>query len=62
MRFADLEKIVGFATTTSRSLKLLEGDSLITRRVLNELHRPVAYSLTDRGKQLCELLIEIEKL
>jgi DNA-binding HxlR family transcriptional regulator len=62
IRYSELSKIVGFATTTTRALKALESNKLVNREVLNEPYRPVAYSLTDRGKKLTELVIELEKI
>lgn len=62
MIYSELADVVGFATTTTRGLRALEDGNFITRQVLNKPYRPVAYSLTDRGKRLCVLLSELEKL
>lgn len=56
-----LSEIVGFSTTTIRALKAMESQKIVLR-VLNEPYRPVAYSLTEKGKRLSELVTEIEKL
>ena len=61
-KYLDLVKKVGFATTTTRALKALEENKFVTREVLDEPYRPVAYSLTDKGKRLLEIVMEIEKL
>ncbi len=62
MNYSDLEKIVGFATTTTRALKALEEGNFVTREVLNKPYRPVAYTLTERGRRLSEILSELERL
>lgn len=61
-RYSELVKSVGFSTTTTRSLKVMEALDLVKREVLDEPYRPVVYSLTARGKRLYDLLNEIEKL
>jgi DNA-binding HxlR family transcriptional regulator len=40
----------------------MEKLGVVKREVLNEPYRPVAYSLTDRGRKLAGLLIELENL
>jgi DNA-binding HxlR family transcriptional regulator len=62
MNYSELAKIVGFATTTTRALKALEEGKFVTREVLNKPYRPVAYSLTEKGRQLSEIALELEKL
>jgi DNA-binding HxlR family transcriptional regulator len=62
MRYTEIVKIVGYATTTTRSLKSMEKLGVVKREVLNEPYRPVAYSLTEKGKKLAVLLKEIENL
>lgn len=62
MNFSELARIVGFSTTTTRSLKAMEAHLLVTKEVLNEPYRPVAYSLTDRGKRVANLLAELDKI
>lgn len=62
MRYTEIVKVVGYSTTTTRSLKGMEKLGIVKREVLNEPYRPVAYSLTERGKKLAALLKEIENL
>lgn len=62
MRYTDIVKIVGYSTTTTRSLKSMEKLGMVKRELLNEPYRPVAYSLTEKGKKLATLLKEIETL
>ena len=62
MRYSELVKSVGFSTTTTRALKAMETAKLVRKEVLNEPYRPVAYSLTDKGKKLAQMVTEIEKL
>jgi DNA-binding HxlR family transcriptional regulator len=62
MNYSELAKIVGFETTATRALKALEAGKYLTREVLNKPYRPVAYSLTERGKRLSEIVVELERL
>jgi DNA-binding HxlR family transcriptional regulator len=62
MRYSELVDAIGFSTTTSRALKAMEAAKLVDRKVLDEPYRPVAYSLTEKGKKLSQLVAEIEKL
>jgi DNA-binding HxlR family transcriptional regulator len=62
MRYSELVSAIGFSTTTSRALKAMEAAKLVDREVLDEPYRPVAYSLTEKGKKLSLLVAEIEKL
>ena len=62
MRYSEIVRAVGFSTTTSRALKAMEAARLIRREVLDEPYRPVAYSLSEKGKKLSQILAEIEKL
>lgn len=62
MRYSELVNAIGFSTTTSRALKAMERAKLVDREVLDEPYRPVAYSLTEKGRKLSQLAAEIEKL
>jgi DNA-binding HxlR family transcriptional regulator len=62
MKYSEIVKVVGYSTTTTRSLKSMERLGIVKREVLNEPYRPVAYSLTEKGKKLTSLLKEIENL
>lgn len=62
MNYSDLVEEVGYSTTTTRALKSMEKQGIVNREVLNEPYRPVAYSLTDKGKKLLTLLKELENL
>ena len=62
LSYSELRKIVGFATTASRSLKALQKESFVNREVLDMPYRPVAYSLTEKGRRLSEIMLELEEL
>jgi DNA-binding HxlR family transcriptional regulator len=62
MTYSELADIVGFATTTTRSLKALERGRFVRREVLDKPYRPVSYSLTEKGKKLSDIAIELQKL
>jgi DNA-binding HxlR family transcriptional regulator len=62
MRYSEIVKVVGFSTTTTRALKAMEKLGVTKREVLNEPYRPVAYSLTEKGKKLANLLRELESM
>lgn len=61
MRYSDLVEVVGFSTTTSRALKAMALLKLIDKEVLNEPYRPVAYSLTEKGRRLSEIVADLER-
>lgn len=62
MKYSEIVNVVGYSTTTTRSLKSMEKLGVVKREVLNEPYRPVAYSLTEKGKKLANLLKELENL
>lgn len=62
MKYSELTKVVGFSTTTTRALKAMGSQKLVSKQVLNEPYRPVEYSLTERGRKLATILEEIEKM
>ena len=62
MRYSELVSAIGFSTTTSRALKAMVAARLVDREVLDEPYRPVAYSLTEKGRKLSQLAAEIGKL
>ena len=62
MRYSEIVKVVGYSTTTTRSLKAMEKLGIVRREVLNEPYRPVAYSITEKGKKLGGVLKELENL
>jgi len=62
MQYSQIVKVVGYSTTATRSLKAMEKFGIVKREVLNEPYRPVAYSLTDKGKKLAVILKELENL
>ena len=62
--YSELVEVVGYSTTTNRAIRKLLKLKLIKRKVLNDRYRPVAYYLTDSGRELSEILqklIEFEK-
>ena len=62
MRYSELVSAIGFSTTTTRALKTMEAAKFVDREVLDEPYRPVAYSLTEKGRKLSQLAAEIGKL
>jgi DNA-binding HxlR family transcriptional regulator len=62
LHYSQIQKLVGYSTTTTRALKAMEKLAIVKREVLNEPYRPVAYSLTEKGKKLTGLLRELENL
>jgi DNA-binding HxlR family transcriptional regulator len=62
MRYSELVSAIGFSTTTTRALKATEVAKFVDREVLDEPYRPVAYSLTEKGRKLSQLAAELEKL
>jgi DNA-binding HxlR family transcriptional regulator len=62
MKYSEIVKVVGFSTTATRSLKSMEKLGIARREVLDEPYRPVAYSLTEKGKKLLSLLKDLEAL
>ncbi|MCS7386821.1 MAG: winged helix-turn-helix transcriptional regulator [archaeon GB-1867-005] len=57
--YSQLVEIVGYSTTTNRAIKKLIEFRLIKRRVLDERYRPVAYSLTETGRKLSEIIMQL---
>jgi DNA-binding HxlR family transcriptional regulator len=55
-RYSELVKVVGHSTMTTRALKRMEQLRIVRRRVLDEPHRPVEYSLTENGERLATLV------
>jgi len=62
MRYSEIVRAVGYSTTTTRALKSMERHGIAKKEVLNEPYRPVAYSLTDKGRKLAALVRELENL
>ena len=62
VRYSEIVTVVGYSTTTTRSLKAMEKLGVVKREVLNEPYRPVAYSLTEKGKKLTGILKDLESL
>jgi DNA-binding HxlR family transcriptional regulator len=60
MRYSELQEVVGSPSTTNLALQKLKDGSLVKRTVLDEPYRPVAYNLTDFGKKVAALLVELE--
>ena len=62
MKYSEIVKVVSYSTTTTRSLKSMEKLGIVRRELLNEPYRPVAYSLTEKGRKLISILKELENL
>ena len=62
MKYSEIVKVVGYSTTTTRSLKNMEKLGVVKRELLNEPYRPVAYSLTEKGRKLTNILKDLENL
>lgn len=62
INFAKLAELTKHRATTSRSLKELQGAGLIDRKVMNDELRTVIYSLTEKGKAVCNILMGLRKL
>lgn len=63
MRFSDLQKsMLGISPKTlSLRLRELEEQQIVTRKVYPEVPPRVEYSLTEKGKQLQGILIEMKR-
>lgn len=62
MKYKDIVAIVGFSTTTSRCLKAMEQQRIVSKRVLEEPYRPVEYKITKKGEELLGYVLGIEML
>ena len=62
MNFAKLAELTKHRATTSRSLKELQGAGLIERKVMNDELRTVIYNLTEKGKSVSNILVELRRL
>ena len=62
LNFAKLAELTKHRATTSRSLKELQGAGLIERKVMDDELRTVIYNLTEKGKSVCKILIELGRL
>ncbi len=61
IRFNELQRILGKITykTLSTSLKELEADGIVLRNEYPQIPPKVEYSLTDKGKALLPILVEM---
>jgi DNA-binding HxlR family transcriptional regulator len=62
MKYSEIVKVVGYSTTTTRSLKNMEKFGIVRRELLNEPYRPAAYSLIYKGRKLTNILKDLENL
>ncbi len=62
VKYSDLQKVVGFSTTTTRALKAMEKQDFVGKEVLNEPYRPVVYFLTKRGERLASIAEDLQKV
>jgi DNA-binding HxlR family transcriptional regulator len=63
MRFNELKKEIYGITNTmlSNSLQVMQNDNLVQRVQYNEMPLRVEYSLTDTGKEVLPILLELSK-
>ncbi|MCQ6525386.1 helix-turn-helix transcriptional regulator, partial [Bacillus paranthracis] len=63
LRFSDLQKSMDGISPKTLSLRLkeLESQGIITRKVYPEVPPRVEYTLTDKGKQLERIFIELKR-
>lgn len=63
MRFSDLQKSMSGISPKTLSLRLreLEEHNIITRKIYPEVPPRVEYSLTEKGKQLEGILVEMKR-
>lgn len=63
MRFNELKKEIYGITNTmlSNSLQVMQNDNLVQRVQYNEMPLRVEYSLTDTGKGVLPILLELSK-
>jgi DNA-binding HxlR family transcriptional regulator len=62
VKYSELVRAVGFSTTTTRALKRMEQLGIVEKKVLAEPYRPVAYSLTEKGRRLAEIVKKLDAL
>ncbi len=62
LRFGQLRKVLGDLNTRTltTNLKQLEESGLINRKVYGEIPPRVEYSLTDKGKELKDVLLQLQ--
>ncbi len=62
LRFGQLRKVLGGLNTgtLTTTLKQLEESGLIDRKVYSEIPPRVEYSLTDKGKELKDVLLQLQ--
>ncbi|USN87801.1 MAG: helix-turn-helix transcriptional regulator [Candidatus Nomurabacteria bacterium] len=62
LRFGELRKVLGNLNTGTLTvtLKQLEKSGLIRRKVYSEIPPRVEYSLTDKGKELERVLLQLQ--
>lgn len=63
-RFGEIKKILSDVSQSSltKQLRELESDGLIKRKIFPEVPPKVEYSLTEKGKKLIPILINLEQL
>lgn len=63
MRFSELQKSMSGISPKTLSLRLreLEANNIITRKVYAEVPPRVEYSLTEKGKQLRGIMVEMKR-
>lgn len=62
LKFSEVVRITGNATTAMRRTQDLHATGLISRRVLQDRQRSVEYTLTKKGEKLIPLVIEMLRI
>lgn len=62
LKFNEIVKITGNATTAMRRVQDLQAAGLVNRKVLQDKQRSVEYTLTKKGEKLIPLVVEMLRI
>lgn len=62
LKFNEIVRVVGNATTAMRRVRDLQSMNLISRKVLQDRQRSVEYSLTKKGIKVVEIIEDTKKI
>lgn len=62
LKFAEIVEITGNATTATRRLKEMSELGIVKREVQQDSSRTVIYELTEKGKRLASIAMELKEL